>query len=351
MNVLTDLLTQFLNTVSSSFDLNSLDLLPQYIQLLTQTQPPLLQKNLTSPLLKEGFPAEPMYQLTKTPLYLQKALEINSLENLSINSYFLSTYVLDLGLEGSLLPKGLIIAHCINLILESFNLNGEGSQNQLKELVLLVSNGQVGLIPLKGSIYSEEQLKKAFLTGFSKVLSLRAKPHISFTKLARSFAFITFKKPVFLESLVVFLKGLLLLNITKGFGSFNRENLENNWFEPKKEFFQLVSHTLNRGIDVYEIKERGLEQIGYKPEEKRGSFMNKISVIITGEKTCLVLNISEKECFERLDVLSKEEQEFLEDDKPAENVVYLNFLLNNLKKKKLIMFCRYWKTGGKTTKP
>jgi len=262
------------------------------------------------------------YVLSKTANFLQKSFQTENVDFLNLNSYFLSTYILEMASSNELLIKCVAVSHFISLIMESFS--SENHQN-LNELYNLVYNKQIILSPHPSSIFSEEQLKFSFLSNFKKILTLRAKTHVSFTKLAKSFAYIIWQKPVFLESLVVFLKEMMVGTLNRSNGFIEKEMMHKIimqlWTEPRRDLLKLLSETLNRTIEIYLIKDNRLEQNVYKPnlvEEKKVVINNKISLLSglknDGMWVSLILNISEKECFERLENLSKEEIIFLEEE-------------------------------------
>ncbi len=272
------------------------------------------------------------YVLNKTVSFLQKALQVESFEHMNLNTYFLSTYILEMVSSNEQLLKCVAVSHFISLIMESFS---SENQSNLNELYVLVNTKQIVLNPHSSSIFSEEQLKVSFLNNFRKILTLRAKSHVSFTKLAKSFAYLIWQKPLFLESLTVFLKEMMINALYKSNTFLDKEFMIKTilqiWSEPRKDLLKLLAETLNRNIELYEIKENRLEQSIFKPnvngliEEKKILFNNKIC-LIAGVKNenvhvSLILNISEKECFERMENLSKDEIAFLEEEN---NVIISN---------------------------
>ena len=265
------------------------------------------------------------YVLSKTANFLQKALQVESFEHMNLNTYFLSTYILEMVSSNEQLLKSVAVSHFISLIMESFS---SENQSNFNELYVLVNTKQIVLNPHSSSIFSEEELKISFLNNFRKILTLRAKSHVSFTKLAKSFAYLIWQKPLFLESLTVFLKEMMINALYKSNSFLDKENMIKTilqiWSEPRKDLLKLLAETLNRNIELYEIKENRLEQSIYKPnvnglmEEKKILFNNKIC-LIAGVKNenvrgSLILNISEKECFEKMENLSKDEIAFLEEE-------------------------------------
>ena len=377
--ILKDLLSKFLDKISSDFDLSSLSLSEKWARLSdsftdpTKTPTDLPSGNDSSflsskptknePMLRKQqsvsetasdpffqktctyeqkandaiFEKEPVvydasetgdcrskyYVLSKTTGFLQRVFGSEGIESLGLNSYFLSTYVLEMGSANELLIKCVAVSHFISLIMESFS---SESHPSLGEVFNMVNNRQVVLTPSPGSIFSEEQLRASFLSNYRKILSLRAKTHVSFTKLAKSFAYLIWQKPVFLESLVLFLKELMVNTLNRNPGFIEKEMMQkiiqSIWTEPRRDLLKILAETLNRTIEIYQVKENRLEQCVYKPsvtgEEKKVVINNKISLLAgaRNDAMCvsLILNISEKECFERLENLSKEEIAFLEEE-------------------------------------
>lgn len=347
--ILKDLLSKFLNQISSDFDLTSLSLSEKWSLLsdsldttktptdlpsnpdssFISSKPLKKQQSLSNEVLSEQIEAtneetkSKYYVLNKTTGYLQRVFGAEGIEHLGLNSYFLSTFVLEMGSSNELLIKCVAVSHFISLIMESFSSENHPS---LSEVYNLVNNRQVLLAPTPGSIFSEEQLRSSFLSNYRKILSLRAKAHVSFTKLAKSFAYLIWQKPVFLESLVLFLKELMVNTLNRSPGFIEKEMMQkiilNVWTEPRRDLLKILAETLNRTIEIYQVKENRLEQCGYKPnsngEEKKVVINNKISLLAGARNDAmnvsLILNISEKECFERLENLSKEEIAFLEEE-------------------------------------
>ena len=347
--ILKDLLSKFLDRISSDFDLTSLSLSEKWSHLsdsldttktptdlpsnpdssFISTKPLKKQQSLSNEVLSEPIDVandeskSKYYVLNKTTGYLQRVFGAEGIEHLGLNSYFLSTFVLEMGSSNELLIKCVAVSHFISLIMESFSSENHPS---MSDVYNLVNNRQVLLTPTPGSIFSEEQLRSSFLSNYRKILSLRAKAHVSFTKLAKSFAYLIWQKPVFLESLVLFLKELMVNTLNRSPGFIEKEMMQkiilNVWSEPRRDLLKILAETLNRTIEIYQVKENRLEQCAYKPnltgEEKKVVINNKISLLAGARNDAmnvsLILNISEKECFERLENLSKEEIAFLEEE-------------------------------------
>ena len=287
---------------------------------------PLNKDKIESPETNDDLDSRSKYYvLSKTVNFLQKALEAESFEYLNLNSYFLSTFILEMISANEMMLKCVAVSHFIHLIMESFS---NESHPSLNDIYNMVNTKQCVLNPHSTSIFSEEQLKNSFLNNFKKILKLRAKSHVSFTKLAKSFAYLIWQKPLFLESLVVLLKEMMIITVHKTNTFLDKDFMIKLvlqiWSEPRRDLLKLLAETLNRTIELYEIKENKLEVNNYKPnitgfnEERKLLLSNKISMI-SGNKNenvwvSLILNISEKECFERLENLSKDEISFLEEE-------------------------------------
>lgn len=257
------------------------------------------------------------YVLTKTVQFLEKNMRFVNLEDLNLSSYFLSTYLLEIGNCDEPLLKSIAISYFLNLLMESYN-DENSLASQLYDVYSLVNLRQIVLKPQTGSIFTEEQLSNAFKANITKILILKSKSNLSFNKLSKCFSYLIWQKPLFLESMVVLVKELMLAKVSNN--NIEKESMHKLIFqicdEPKHDLLKLITETLNRNIDLYEINGDVIDLTTFKCNQKIPQ-NNKITLLSCAKRDkfihSLVLNVSEKDCFEKLEILTKEEIAFLED--------------------------------------
>lgn len=273
------------------------------------------------------------YVVVKTKSLLQKLRypKFHEIENFNI----MANYALELANCHELLLKNIAIAHFLHLIVESFS-EQQAITNNLYEAYSRINSKQIILNPHNESIFSEDQLKLAFLSNIKKILMLKSQANVPLQKLCRCFTYLIWQKPLFLESLMVYIKEIML-NKLKNNEIFaeNRDFMINLvsqlWGEPKRELMKLVCDVLKRNIEFYDLSEDNFKSHNFVSElneEEKKIFGNKISLIgyVKGEEymVSLVFNQLEKEYFEKFECLSKEDITFLEDSKNSTMIIMKN---------------------------